>query len=142
VEEPWKHVMEMSDGSGKTGVPKKLFVIAISYLIAGAALLSYFAITLLISVEQSAYVPIHLGLIGTLNILASYSIIKVRRWAPYAATLISLISLIFGFTVLFILSISLSLDVIDLSVLVGMGAYTLLSATLLIYVILNRSKFK
>jgi hypothetical protein len=142
VEKPWKHVMEMSEGSGKAGVPKKLFVIAISYLIAGAALLSYFAITLLISIEQSAYVPIHLGLIGTLNILASYSIIKVRRWAPYAATLISLISLIFGFTILFILSISLSLDVIDLSVLVGMGAYTLLSATLLIYVILNRSKFK
>jgi len=133
--------MKMGERDKEAGISKSLFVLALSYLIAGAVLFSYFVIASLISIEQSAYAPIHLGLVGALNIFASYSIIKARRWAPYAVTLVSLISLMFGFIILSALIIFLSLDVIDILVLVGMGAYTLLSATTLIYVILNRSKF-
>jgi hypothetical protein len=141
-ESPEKREIKMGEIGKESSISKNLFVLALSYLIAGAALLSYFVIISLISIEQSAYAPVHLGLIGALNIFASYSIIKTRRWAPYAVTLISLISLVFGFIILSALIIFLSLDIVDILVLVGMGAYTLLSATLLIYVILNRSKFK
>jgi hypothetical protein len=140
-EPPRKRAIRMGERDKKPGTSRNLFVMALSYLIAGAALLSYFITALLISIEQKSYAPIHLGLIGALNILASYSIIRVKRWALYAVTLISLISLMFGFIVLSALIIFLSSDVIDILVLVGIGAYIFLSAALLICVILNRSKF-
>ena len=123
----------MNEESKNLSVPTPLYAFSISYFITG--------IMLLVGMTQSRYVPIHLGIIGLLNIAVSYGITKMKKWSLYLTILTSTLSLVFGCTIVTAMLYFFVLDIVDILILVGMSAYVILSATLLIYVLLKRENF-
>lgn len=108
------------------------YLIGTSYFIAG--------IILLVVMAQSKYTPFHLGLIGTLNIIASYGIVRARKMWPYIVAYISLVSLIFGSINIAASAKLLNQNLIGALALSGIIAYTLLSLASLIHVAYARRK--
>ncbi|MCX8171248.1 MAG: hypothetical protein N3E47_04680 [Candidatus Bathyarchaeota archaeon] len=114
---------------------KRLYVMSISCFLAG--------ISLLITMVQSKYMPYHLAFIGALNILTSYGVTVMRKWAFYLALFTSLISLVFGsITLAAILRLfNVALDLTSGLMLSAMILYMALFAVLLAYIVFNRGKF-
>ncbi|MEM1582527.1 MAG: hypothetical protein QXK89_08480 [Candidatus Bathyarchaeia archaeon] len=123
----------MSGENEKAGSPKALYMMSISYFVAG--------VVLLVAMTQTKYMPPHLGLIGVLNMVASYSITRMKRRSLYTIFFVSLISIIFSLISLATILSLFSSDTVSMLILLGMIAYTLLSISLLLYAILNRNKF-
>lgn len=128
-------VSKMGEKNERQIVSKHLYLMSILCFIAGVALL--------IVMVQSKYMPYHLALIGALNMLTSYGITVMRRWAFYLVLFTSLISLIFGsITLVAILMLfNMGLDLISTLMLLAMALYTALFVAILIHVFLNRNKF-
>lgn len=108
-------------------------MLSIAYFIAGVALI--------VATSQSRYMPIHVGLVGVLNIIASCGIYGKRRRAFYMLIFISLISLAFGSITLAAMIHILNYDPLSILMLTGMIFYVILSIMLLVYTIAQRSKF-
>lgn len=123
----------LNRGSKKENIPTALYALSISYFVAGVILLA--------AMTQSKYVPFHLGLIGALNILVSYSMTRMRWWSTYVAALISLVNLVFGSVTLSAIISLLSMDTMNILILLGMIVYIALSLILLAYVALKRNRF-
>lgn len=125
----------MGEKDEKPIMSKRLYLMSISCFIAGVALL--------IVMVQSKYMPYHLALIGALNMLTSYGITVMRRWAFYLALFTSLISLIFGSITLaaILMLFNMGLDLMSTLMLLAMALYTALFAAILLHVFLNRNKF-
>jgi len=125
------------NGRGESAaVSKRLYIMSISCFIAGIALL--------IVTAQSKYVPYHLAFIGALNILASYGITVMRKWAFYLTLFTSLVSLVFGSVTLaatLMLFNLRSLNLTNILMLLAMTLYVAFFALMLAYIIFNRSRF-
>ncbi|MEM3478627.1 MAG: hypothetical protein QXV74_01110 [Candidatus Bathyarchaeia archaeon] len=125
----------MGEKNEKPIMSKRLYLMSISCFIAGVALL--------IVMVQSKYMPYHLALIGALNMLTSYGITVMRRWAFYLALFTSLISLIFGSITLaaILMLFNMGLDLMSTLMLLAMALYTARFGARRIHVFLNRNKF-
>ncbi|MEM1585949.1 MAG: hypothetical protein QXX99_00825 [Candidatus Bathyarchaeia archaeon] len=108
-------------------------LLSIAYFIAGVALI--------VAAAQSRYIPIHVGIIGVLNIIASCGIYLKRKWTFYTLIFISLISLAFGSITLTTMIYIFSYDPISILMFIGMTFYIALSITLLVYTITQKNKF-
>lgn len=108
-------------------------ILSALYFIAGA--------TLLALMTQPKYIPAHLGLLGILNIIVSYSITKMKRWTLYVTASTSLLGLVFGGFSLAVTISFFSSDLVDMLVLSGIIAYMALSVATLVYLALKRNKF-
>lgn len=108
-------------------------ILSASYFIAGVALLAL--------MTQPRYIPVHLGILGILNIIVSYSISKMKRWALYLCASTSTLGLVFGGVMLAIIVGSFSLDIMDILILLGVTAYLILSIAMLIYLAIKRNEF-
>lgn len=118
-------------------LPTILYAISISYFLAGIILLAIMALS------KHNLLPFHLGFVGFLNIIASYSLIRVRKWALYVAAFVSLVNLTFGFTALISIVNFFGLgDIISVLFLLGISTYIMLSVILIGYIIHERSKFR
>ncbi|MBS7606898.1 hypothetical protein KEJ14_03535 [Candidatus Bathyarchaeota archaeon] len=117
--------------------PTILYAISISYFVVGTILLAIMALS------KHNLLPLHLGFVGALNIVASYSLIKARRWTLHVVVFVSLVNLTFSFTALIAIVNLFGLrDILSILFLLGISAYVILSATSLGYVIRERSKFR
>lgn len=123
----------MSETGKRAETPKIFYILSIAYFAIG--------IILLVAMTQSRYMPFHLGLIGALNIFASYSMTRMRWWSIYAVALISIVNLVFGSVTLAAAVSLFSPDAIGALVILGMTAYIILSLTLLVYVAFRRGRF-
>jgi uncharacterized membrane protein (DUF2068 family) len=113
---------------------KRMFVILTSsYLVAG--------MLLLIIMAESKHMPVHVGFIGLLSVIASYGVFRMRRWALYLATLSSLFSLAFSSITLSAMIMLFSHDPIDILALIGIAVYMFLSMALLVYLVTQRESF-
>jgi len=108
-------------------------ILSALYFIAGVALLAL--------MTQPKYMPIHLGILGILDIIVSYGITKMRRWSLYVAASTSVLSLVFGGVTLAAIVKLLSSDTVDILILLGIIAYIALSVAMLIYLVLKRDEF-
>jgi len=90
---------------------------------------------------QPKYMPIHLGILGILDIIVSYGITKMRRWSLYVAASTSVLGLVFGGVTLAAIVKLLSSDTVDILILLGIIAYIALSVAMLIYLVLKRDEF-
>ncbi|MEM2320438.1 MAG: hypothetical protein QXS79_00915 [Candidatus Bathyarchaeia archaeon] len=108
-------------------------IISVAYFIAGIALI--------IVATQSKYVPVHICLVGVLNIIASCGVYGKRRGTLYTLALISLISLTFGFVTLAAMTFSFSQDILSILALTGTIFYVVLSIASLAYAITQINKF-
>ena len=109
-------------------------ILSVSYFIVGVALLAL--------ITQPKYMPIHLGLLGIINIVVSYGITRMKRWSLYIAAYASFLGLVFGGFSLAATVISFSSDMVDILILLGIIAYIALSAATLIYLALKRDRFR
>lgn len=126
----------MSKESG-TSVPTILYTISISYFVVGTILLAIMVLS------KYNLLPLHLGFVGALNMVASYSLIKARRWTLYVVVFVSLVNLTFNFTALIAIVNFFGLgDIMNILFLLGISAHTVFSITSLGYVIRERSKFR
>ncbi|MEM2913240.1 MAG: hypothetical protein QXR06_02720 [Candidatus Bathyarchaeia archaeon] len=108
-------------------------ILSMLYFVSGVMLIA--------SMSLAGGLPIHLGLVGSLNIAVSYSLTKKRKWSFYIAVFSSLLSLTFGFTTLTALMALFSPDMEEILTLIGIAAHMALSAILLAYVINGRKTF-
>lgn len=107
-------------------------ILSASYFIAGVTLLSLMV--------QPKYMLVHLGLLGILNILVSYGIMKTGRWSLYLTASTSLLGLVFGGASLAAVVAPSSLNVVDMLTLLGIIAYMALSVVTLIYLALKKGE--
>lgn len=107
-------------------------VLGTFYFIAG--------IMLLVLMAQSRYMPFYLGLIGVLNMIASYGIVRARRPWLHMVIYVSLINIIFGSTTITAIAGSLGQDFIGTLMLSGIVAFVILSILSLMYVAHLRKK--
>jgi len=109
-------------------------VLSVLYFIVGVALLAL--------ITQPKYMPIHLGLLGIINIVVSYGITRMKKWSLYISVYASFLGLVFGGFSLAATVISFSSDMVDILILLGIIAYIALSAATLIYLALKRDRFR
>lgn len=109
-----------------------LHIISAAYFTAGIALI--------IVAVQSEYVPVHVCLVGVLNIIASCGAYG-KRGTLYMLILISLISLTFGFVTLAAMTFTFSQDILSILALTGTIFYVVLSITSLAYAMTQINKF-
>lgn len=122
---------------GSAGLPTILYAISISYFVTGIILLAIMALS------KHNLLPFHLGFIGALNIVTSYSLIRIRRWVPYMAAFVSIVNFAFSFTALISIINFFSIgDIISILFLLGISIYIILSVILLGYIIRERDKFR
>lgn len=98
-------------------------------------------VMLIASMGLAGGLPLHLGLVGALNIAVSYSLTKKKKWSFYIVIFTSLLSLTFGFVTLTALMAFFSPNVEEILTLMGIIAHMVLSAILLAYVIRGRKMF-
>lgn len=104
------------------------------YLIVGVAL----AIVLI----QSDFTLFHVGLLAALNLITSYGLNQKERWAVYLAAWLSLIGIVFGYTVIYaVLQLPIQ-GLIQTILLLGMALYITFSVISLFYITIKRDKFK
>ncbi|MBS7654859.1 hypothetical protein KEJ43_07315 [Candidatus Bathyarchaeota archaeon] len=108
-------------------------ILSMLYFVSGVMLIA--------SMSLAGGLPIHLGLVGALNITVSYSLTKKKKWSFYIAVFSSLLSITFGFTTLTALMALFSPNMEEILTLIGIVAYMVLSAILLAYVINGRKTF-
>ncbi|MEM2443217.1 MAG: hypothetical protein QXL20_04385 [Candidatus Bathyarchaeia archaeon] len=137
----YKHSFRMAEikmiKESGISAPTILYAISISYFVVGTILLAIMALS------KHNLLPLHLGFVGALNIVASYSLIKARRWTLHVVVFVSLVNLTFSFTALIAIVNLFGLrDILSILFLLGISAYVILSATSLGYVIRERSKFR
>ncbi|MBS7639970.1 MAG: hypothetical protein QW600_02485 [Candidatus Bathyarchaeia archaeon] len=123
----------MSGTSKRAEAPKISHILSIAYFAIG--------IILLVVMTQSKHTPFHLGLVGALNIFASYSMTKMKWWSVYAVAIISLVNLVFGSVTLAAAVSLFSPDAIGILILLCMITYIVLSLTLLVYIVYRRGRF-
>lgn len=102
-------------------------IISAFYFISGVILLA--------SISLINGLPIHLALIGVLNISASYSLTRMRKWSLYVIVANSLISLVFGCTSLIALIFLFNQNATEVLMLLGLICYLMISVIALIYII-------
>lgn len=101
------------------------YVISAAYFIAGIALI--------IVAAQSKYIPLHACLVGVLNIIASCGVHVKDKWAFPALISISLISLVFGLTMLVTIVLAPGHNALSALALLGTIFYIILSIMSLVY---------
>ncbi|MBS7634529.1 hypothetical protein KEJ34_03395 [Candidatus Bathyarchaeota archaeon] len=108
-------------------------ILSMLYFLSGAMLIA--------SMSLAGGVPLHLGLVGALNISVSYSLTKKKKRSLYIAIFTSLLNLTFGFIILTALMALFSPIMEEILILMGVAAHMALSAILLAYVIYARKTF-
>jgi drug/metabolite transporter (DMT)-like permease len=98
-------------------------------------------IILIASMNLAGGIPLHLCLVGALNIAVSYSLTKKKRWTFHIVILTSLLGLILGGITLAALIVLFSPDIEEILMLIGILTYIMLSATSLVYVMYKRRMF-
>ncbi|MCD6470709.1 hypothetical protein J7L29_07930 [Candidatus Bathyarchaeota archaeon] len=108
-------------------------ILSALYFLSGAILLA--------SMSLVGGLPIHLALVGVLNISTSYSLTRMRRLSFYIAVINSLVSLVFGCSSLIALILLLSQNTAEALMLAGFIGYIAISIATLIYVTSKRKMF-
>jgi len=97
---------------------------------------------LLIILIQSNFTLFHVGLLGTLSLIASYGLNQKERWALFLTILVSLLGIIFGCVTTYVIYRLFILGWIETIVLLATVSYVILLVASLFYVIWKRDKFK
>ncbi len=108
-------------------------ILSVLYFVSGAMLIA--------SMSLAGGLPLHLGLVGALNILVSYSLTKKKKMSLYIAIFTSLLNFTFGFITLTALMVLFSPNMEEILTLMGITAHMALSAILLVHVIRGRKTF-
>ena len=106
------------EGEKRIGVSN---ILSALYFLSGAMLLA--------SMSLVGGLPIHLALVGVLNISTSYSLTRMRRLSFYIAVINSLVSLVFGCSSLIALILLLSQNTAEGLMLAGFIGYIAVSYT-------------
>lgn len=125
--------MESKGKKGEKSIFKFSNIISALYFLSGVVLLA--------SMSLIVGLPIHLALVGALNISTSYSLVKMKKWSFYITVVNSLISLVFGCVSLIALIFLFSQGSIEILMFLGFIGYLTISILTLIYAISKRSIF-
>jgi len=110
-----------------------LHLLSIIYFIVG--------VVLIVTASQSRYIPVHVCLVGVLNIIASCGVYWRRKWIFYMLIFISLINIVFGSGTLIAMINIFNQDPISILMFVGMMLYIVLFIILLVYTITKKNTF-
>ena len=90
---------------------------------------------------QSSFTLFHVGFLGGLNMIAFYGMLKKERWAIFLATWVSLLGVVFGYTVILAALQLPSLGLFEMILVPAMIVYTTFSIISILYLLTLRNKF-
>ncbi|MFH0896831.1 MAG: hypothetical protein V1850_02125 [Candidatus Bathyarchaeota archaeon] len=108
-------------------------IFSVLYLIVGVA----FFIVLV----QSVFTLFNVGLLAALNLVASYGLNKKEKWAIYLVAWLSLIGIVFGFTIIFTIFQLPDLGLMGIALLLAMALYVTFSVVSFFFATFRKSKF-
>ena len=99
-------------------------------------------VALLIVLIQSDFTLFHVGLLGTLNLIAFYGLNRKGRWAIYLTVWLSLTGIVFGYTIIYAIFQLPNLGLMETVLLLAMALYVAFSVISFFYVIIRKDKFR
>lgn len=113
--------------------------------VSGFSLISFFylivGIGLLATMIQSSSLPLHVGLLGALSLLASYGLSKMKRWGLFLTVLIALPGISIGCVTAYAVYSLFELGLMEILILSTMILYVAVLAFTTLYLIRKRDEF-
>ena len=109
-------------------------ILSVLYLIVGVGLL--------VMLIQSDFTLFHIGLLGALNLIAFYGLIREERWTIYLTVCLSLTGTIFGYTIIYAILQLPYRGLMETVLLLTMALYVVFSVISFFYIIIRRDRFR